>query len=105
MDDAAAPTTFELLLEEERDAARRADIDALVALQERKQAALGELGAAGLSHARIDAIGRRARENVSLMRHLVSLLGATIGIDDNAATYGRAGERRSVVPATIRGAL
>lgn len=101
----SAVDELEKLLDEERDAARRADVDRLVSLQEEKRAVLDRLGAISLSTEDRARIGRRAEANLALMRHLSQCLGAYLGAG-NPTTYSATGlARPSVPPARIRGSL
>jgi len=82
---------FELLgalLQEERAAARRADIDALMELQSGKRAVLDRIKA---QKTELPAhLAELAQSNVVLLRHLVSCLEGAIGIEPQTYdTYGR----------------
>ena len=96
--------TFAAILDEEREAARKADVEALVEIQERKRVALKDLRRVDLPAQDAETLAARARENVALMRHLVQLLGATLGVGE-PATYGPEGQQLSVLPPSVRGAL
>jgi len=74
------------LLDAERDAALRADVEGLVALQESKRQALDRLAGAELPAEVADPMGRRARSNLALMRHLVDCLRGVTGTQHNG-TY------------------
>ncbi len=64
------------LLEEEREAARRADVERLVLVQEHKRAMLEPLRAAALAPAEVERIVVRSRANLRLLRHLSECLRA-----------------------------
>ena len=93
------------ILERERAAARRADIDALVALQADKREALAALVSEELSEEEHGALATAVRANISLIRHLVQCLeGMAGGGAQNG--YNASGERTSVAPAgALRGRL
>lgn len=74
------------LLDAEREAALRADVEGLVALQESKRLALERLAGTKLAAAVADPMGRRARSNLALMRHLVDCLRGVTGTQHNG-TY------------------
>lgn len=96
---------LEELLEEERLAARTADVDRLVSLQEEKRAVLDRLSLSTLSIEDRARIGRRAEANLALMRHLSQCIGAFLGTGA-PTTYSATGlARPSVPPARIRGSL
>jgi len=80
------------LLELEREAARRADLDTLVALQEQKKQLVEAMGDQGIEVEERDAMVQTAAENIDLIRHLVALFGALAGV--GASTYGRGGVAR-----------
>ena len=82
---ADAVSRFRDVLGAERDAARRADTSALVALQEMKRQALDEVRAASPTPEVWDELAELARANLELMRHLVSCLRGIVG---EPGTYG-----------------
>ncbi len=85
-----AAARFRDALAVERDAARRADVDALVAIQDEKRAALEVLREAGLPQELRDAFAREAQLNLELMHHLVSCLRGIVA-SDGGAVYGKQG--------------
>jgi len=80
------------LLELEREAARRADLDTLIDLQAQKKLLVEAMGDQGVEVEERDALAETAAENIELLRHLVSLFGAIAGV--GASTYGRGGVAR-----------
>lgn len=96
---------FARLLEDERQAAVRADVDALVSIQEPKRAALEAVRTLGLSGAAVDALATRARHNVALMRHMLECMKGLVGLDEkDGATYAPDGSLNSR-PGRTLGAL
>ena len=100
-----AQRAFEQLLDEELEAALRADVDALIELQEPKRVALEALRAAPVEEESLEALRESARANVRLIRHLSECLR---GLADggNTLLYGargrsfrmpRMGQRRGAV--------
>jgi hypothetical protein len=94
--------TLFTLLEREREAARRADVDTLLELQEAKRAAIEKIDKSTLSRDRLKQLAEKARSNIWLLRHLVQCLQGAVG-EDNAATYTAAGERASPAGGFSRG--
>ncbi|NOY92585.1 MAG: hypothetical protein GXP55_15440 [Deltaproteobacteria bacterium] len=80
------------LLELEREAARRADLDTLIELQAQKKLLVEAMGDQGIELEERDALAETAAENIELLRHLVALFGAIAGV--GASTYGRGGVAR-----------
>ena len=80
------------LLDEEREAAKAANLERLVELQEAKRAAVESLGAIPPSDEEHSALAIAARENLVLIRHLASMYRALAG-GGVAVTYGAAGQR------------
>lgn len=80
------------VLREERLAATRADVDRLLAIQEEKRAALEAVRAAALPADEIAPLAATARENLSLIRQLVTCLRGMAG--EEPPTYGRSGQLR-----------
>jgi len=91
------------LLEAERQAALRADVDGLLALQESKRVALAALDTRSLPAEELDPLSRRARSNVALMRHLVDCLRGLASTQTNG-TYAPDGGL-APRPGRSRGAL
>jgi hypothetical protein len=85
-------TTLADVLHEERLAALRADVGRLVALQDDKRAALDAVRAAALPAEDLAPLAETARENLSLMRQLVTCLRGMAG--EEPPTYGRSGQLR-----------
>lgn len=90
------------LLEEERSAVRRADLERLVSLQEEKRALIRELER-GPAEA-LDEVRRLARENIALMKHLADMLEVLV-TGTKGATYGAYGQKRPSVLKSERGWL
>ena len=80
------------LLDEEHEAAKSADLERLVSLQEAKRAAVVSLGAIPPSDDERSALAIAARENLVLIRHLAMMFRALAGTGV-AVTYGAAGQR------------
>jgi len=76
MDDPVA--TLDRLLDHERSAALRADVDVLVDIQEHKRAALERLTQADADDPRMVLVRSKAASNVHLIRHLVSCLNGIL---------------------------
>jgi hypothetical protein len=99
MSDAAQ--AFAALLADERQAAIRADFDALLRIQDEKRALLAQLK----QHASpelVSELAERARTNLGLMRHLVSCLRGHLGIDAEP-TYTARGQAASALCRALRG--
>lgn len=79
------------LLDAERAAALAADVDRLLALQAEKQRAVDAVLSehAGTFPAQAGRLADVARENLLLLRHLVSCLRSLVG--DEVPTYGQEG--------------
>lgn len=93
------------LLDAERAAALAADVDQLLAIQAEKQRALSSvLGAHdGAFPASAGRLADTARENLLLLRHLVSCLRSLVGEEE--PMYSNAGRRSPTVAPKRRGAL
>ena len=89
MPEVVAP--FRDALAVEREAVRRADVDALVTIQHEKRAALEELQKAGVPKEIRDAFAREAKVNLELMHHLVSCLRGIVAAE-GGAVYGKQGQ-------------
>lgn len=98
-----AVTEFARLLESERMHALRADVDALVAIQEEKRAALEKLLASGAPETETRRLREKALSNVQLIRHLVACLQGLSAPE--SPTYNADGGRASVPPRRILGRL
>jgi hypothetical protein len=88
-----AAAAFLEVLESEREAALRADVDALAAVQERKREALSALLGSDASEDLIAELRARAQANLRLIRHLVGCLQGLVS--PQAPTYTAAGDRPS----------
>lgn len=95
---------FISLLIEERDAARDADVDALVAVQEKKRAMMAALQEAGLPDVTRVELQRIAKQNVHLIRQLVRCLSGMIH-DTGDDTYDALGKRAISDARGLRGTL
>ncbi len=73
------------VLAAERDAARRADSSALVAIQEMKREAIDAVREANPPQEVWDSLSQQAQANIELMRHLVGCLRGIVCISN---TYG-----------------
>jgi hypothetical protein len=91
------------LLEEERSAVRRADLERLLELQEKKRELVAAVGEEA-SKAELEQIRRLARENVALMRHLTDMLEVLV-TGKAGATYGAYGQKRPSMLKNERGWL
>jgi len=95
------------LLERERQAALRADIDALSELQPLKQELVAGLRASERgehSQYTIDSLADQARANIGLIRQLVVCLRGALGIESEA-TYTPAGRYLPSAARSLRGVL
>lgn len=101
MDDVIA--TLDRLLEHERSAALRADVDALVELQESKHSQFARLTQAHADDDRMDSLREKATANVQLIRHLVACLNGILM--PNGATYTAQGRHPSSGYGRSRGHL
>jgi len=93
------------LLDAERAAALAADVDQLLAIQAEKQRAMSSvLGTHGGTFPQsADRLADTARENLLLLRHLVSCLRSLVGEEE--PMYSNAGRRSPTVAPKRRGAL
>jgi hypothetical protein len=95
---------LEALLAAEGEAARRADVDALLALQDAKREVVDRLVAANPGPEVVEGLARRASENLPLLRQLVALHRGLLGA--NAPLYGPAGKlSRGSAPRRVTGRL
>jgi len=98
-----AAQAFARALEAERAAATRADLDALLRIQEEKRALMPLVQ----QHAPAELareFAERARENLSLMRHLLACLRGYISLEAEP-TYTARGEAIPSQPGALRGRL
>lgn len=93
------------LLDAERAAALAADVDRLLALQAEKQRAVDAVLSehAGSFPAQAGRLADVARENLLLLRHLVTCLRSIVG--EETPTYGHAGQSAASAAPWRRGAL
>ena len=91
-------------LEEERDAARRADLPALVMLADRKCQAVEALRTEHTPRDLLAMLVQRWEENIPLLRHLAACLRAIAGANEQEV-YGPAGAMVEAVHRFDRGAL
>lgn len=92
------------LLQEERTAAREANLGHLEALQDRKREVMADLADNPATDFQREALAELAHDNISLMRHLTHMLQGMVGIA-SGATYGSNGEAGGVDIKTDRGVL
>lgn len=78
------------ILEEERCAARQADLGRLEVLQEDKRATMALLQRQPGSRAEQESLAALAHDNVTLIRHLTQMLQGMVGLA-SGATYGANG--------------
>ena len=92
------------LLDREREAARKADIETLVSLQEQKRVVMDQLRALSASPDEIDFLAASAQANIVLIRYLVQCLrGAIEGGDEGI--YTASGARLAASAGRHRGSL
>jgi hypothetical protein len=92
------------LLEQERDAARRADVERLIELQSLKQEALIRLESIDLPDSVRIRLVDTARSNIDLMRHLAQCLHGLLTCDA-PNLYNASGAKAVGGPARIRGSV
>lgn len=85
----SAEARLEALLRTEEDAARRADVTLLLALQDEKRELVDRLAQSGAPSEVCRSLARRASANLPLLRQLVALHRGLLGPD--APLYGPAG--------------
>jgi hypothetical protein len=85
----APEARLEALLDAEEDAAKRADVELLLAIQAEKQELVGRLAESCPDPAVCRDLARRAGANLPLLRQLVALHRGLLGPD--APLYGPAG--------------
>lgn len=95
---------FVALLAEERERARRADLDGLAELADPKFRALTLLAKFDVSDDVREELARRARENILLIRHLAAFF-KSLTVDEERSTYTTAGTRNQAVLGRNLGAL
>jgi hypothetical protein len=95
-----AAQAFARVLEAEREAATRADLDALLRIQDEKR----ELMPLVKAHAAPEVareLAEQARANLGLMRHLLACLRGYLSLDAEP-TYSARGETLPSVPSALR---
>ena len=80
------------LLEQEWDAARRADVDALIELQNKKQELVDELKRSGKTAGELESLTADMNRNLSLMRHMVDCMRGLVQVGD-PQTYTSDGQQ------------
>ena len=100
----AAAAEFSQLLEREREAALRADVDGLTLLQEQKRILLDRVKRGELSGAIPDELVQRAHENIVLIRNLVTCFRGCLG-GEIEATYTSRGLVSVAPDGSSRGVL
>jgi hypothetical protein len=79
------------LLDREREAARRADLDTLVELQEAKRIVVEQISHSELPRDRLAELAEKAHSNIWLLRHLVQCLQGMIN-EGEEPTYSATGK-------------
>lgn len=102
MTDAAAE--FSQLLDREREAALRADVEGLVELQEHKRQLFDRMRTGELPGRIPNELVVRAHANIGLIRNLVSCLRGCLG-GESEATYTSKGLRSNAPEGGSRGVL
>lgn len=102
MSEAAAE--FSLLLDREREAALRADVEGLAELQEHKRLVLDRVRRGELQGHIPDELIVRAHANIALIRNLVTCLRGCLG-GETEATYTSRGLRSTAPDGGSRGVL
>ncbi|MBI2896541.1 MAG: hypothetical protein HYY06_23485 [Deltaproteobacteria bacterium] len=99
----SAARELEQVLERERLAAARADVDLLIALQDDKRLAIERLRQSASPPEIVDPLIQRARGNIGLIRQLVHCLGGILGED--SPVYSRDGATRAAPVRHPRGCI
>lgn len=86
-----AAQAFAQILERENLAARKADVDALVSLQDEKRALMSRLEQSETPEGVLAELRARAHHNIQLMRHLTQCLQGMLA--PQGATYNAGGSR------------
>lgn len=102
MSDAAA--AFSLLLDREREAALRADVEGLGQLQEHKRELLDRIRRGDVQGAIPNELVQRAHANIGLIRTLVVCMRGCLGLESEA-TYTSRGLRSLAPDGSPRGVL
>lgn len=92
------------LLEDERLAARHADVERLVQLQDEKQQALLTMQQESVDPRIVEQLANACRANLWLMRHLADCLRGVLGAEV-VPTYGDRGQRLEASLGSLRGRL
>jgi hypothetical protein len=97
---------FARALDVEREAALKADFDALLRVQEEKRTLLPLLKQSA-DEATVLELSERARKNLRLLRQLVTCVQGALGVEpENTYTaYGQNAQRAPVTKLTVRGRL
>jgi hypothetical protein len=101
MSDAAQ--AFARALDAEREAAVRADFEALLRIQDEKRALMPLVKATSTPEIAAD-LADRARKNIVLLRHLLACLRGSLGLE-NEPTYTARGEATLRNQIALRGRL
>jgi hypothetical protein len=96
-----AAQAFVRALDAEREAATRADFDALLRIQDDKRALMAVLQATTPPDIARE-LATRARQNLALMRHLLACVRGHLGLDAEP-TYSARGEALSSNHSALRG--
>lgn len=99
-----AVALFAALLTEERERARRADLDGLAELADPKFRVLVLLSKFEVSDGVRQELARRAKDNILLIRHLAAFF-KSLTVDEARSTYTTAGTRNQAVLGRNLGAL
>lgn len=99
-----AAQAFARALDEEREAAVRADFDTLLRVQEEKRVLLPLLKAVA-DPAVVDELSERARKNLRLLRHLVACVQGALGVtaESTYTAHGHNAEQQRVTQPALRG--
>lgn len=95
---------FAALLDDEREAAKRADVETLVVVQEQKRAALEALRGDELTADDRSTLQQRAQRNLRLIRQLVRCFEGML-MEPTEGTYDAQGARTSMRARGLRGLL
>lgn len=91
------------ILDSERAAAARADVELLIALQDAKRLAIDELRRTDSPPEIVDPLIEKARRNLGLIRQLVQCLRGVLGED--GPVYSRDGATRAAPIRHTRGCI
>ena len=99
----AAAEAFARALDAEREAATRADFDALLRIQDEKRALMSALKATASPEV-TDQLATRARDNLRLLRHLLACVRGHLDLDTEP-TYSARGQALTSNQGSLRGRL